>query len=154
MIIRYSEVVNLCHFAYKGIPKDTSRQKVVKYRIELDPSVQTNVGTDSFGNIKLYGTIKKPHLFLEYHIAGEISINQVLYEEEVKEERLGMYRYPYGKVKPGDVIKAYYQEIKESELWADAKTDYERAILIMQCIHRDFEYKKNVTNNETTALLY
>ena len=151
MTIKYSEFTRLCYFSFKCIPMDTKRQKLLKYRINIEPSVQVSNCTDSFGNRKLYGTIKGLHSYMEYDIEGEAEIDQILYEAEVDKESLGMYKFPYGKNKSGKNIEGFYKKIISLEDFADVKTDYEKAIYIMKQLHKTFEYEKGVTSIETDA---
>lgn len=151
MKIKYSELASLCHFSFKCIPKNTARQRLVDLNIYLSPSVHFSRCTDSFDNIKLIGTVKEPHKFLEFQVRGEVEIDQLIYESEVDKNKMGMYKYPHGKNCAGEHLISYYNELIQNVDFAETRTDYEIAIYIMQRLHGDFAYKTGITNVNTTA---
>lgn len=151
MKIEYSEPANLCHFSLKCIPKNTARQKLLQVNLELEPSVRFNRCTDSFDNIKLYGTIDFPHTMLQCHVWGEVEILQVLYEDCVDENMLGIFRYPYRKNVAGEGIRSFYEAIRQDNEYFTQWTDYEKAIWLMRRLHESFPYEAGCTDVNTTA---
>lgn len=151
MKIEYSEFAKLCHFSMKCIPKNTARQKVIQVNVELEPSVHYNRCTDSFDNIKIYGTIGFPHNALKCHVWGEVEIMQVLYEDYVDENTLGMFRFPYRKNRAGDEIRYFYKNLTKDKEDFEEWTDYEKAIWIMRRLYDNFSYESGCTSVDTTA---
>lgn len=151
MKIEYSEPADVCYFSFKCVPKETARQKIQQVNFELEPYVNISRGTDSFGNIKLYGTIHEPHVFLQYHVWGEVSIEQLMYEDIVDENTLGMFLYSHGKNVSGDAIHRYFDEIQGNSTFSKLESDYEKAIFLREKLYEDFTYESGVTNVDTTA---
>jgi transglutaminase-like putative cysteine protease len=58
-----------------------------------------------------------------------------------------IYRYQSAHTKPGETLGVYYREHKRAE----SESEYDYAARIMHCIHDDMEYKKGVTDIDTTA---
>ena len=107
MELGYTNSVDKCHFTIKCIPKDDARQHLLGMDILVHPEVEYAYGEDSFYNKKIYGCVKEPHTEFIFHISGDVEINQTTYEELAISERIGIYRYPYGKCKPGPELLKY-----------------------------------------------
>lgn len=151
MKIEYSEPANTCYFSFKCIPKDTARQKVKNVQFEMEPYTDISRCMDSFENIKLIGTVSTPHLSMQYHVKGEIEVEQVLYEDVVDEKTVGMFRYPHGKNVAGEKLQEYYDQLIDEPLFQSTKTDYEKAIFFRQKLYEDYNYEAGVTAIDTTA---
>lgn len=147
MEIHYSVPVHLCHFTIKCIPKDDERQHLLNMDISISPEVTYSLGEDSYKNRQLYGRVEDPHDTFVFQIKGEVEIVQTNHEEFVTPERLGIYRFPYGKCKPGSALLAYFETLDFSE----CSDDYERCMYLMKKLHQDFEYVPNVTMVDTDA---
>ncbi len=147
MQIRYAEPVGRCHFTIRCVPPRTSRQCPEEFRIKIEPVVHSEQGEDSFGNRLLFGRVDEPHRLFSLHAEGRVSAGMAEYEEAEREERTGMYRYPYGLTVPGDKLKAYFRQI-ETKCGRDAR---QRGIVLMNRLYQDFSYEKNVTGVGTSA---
>lgn len=147
MKIRYSLPVSRCHFTIKCIPKDTARQKLLCKEIAMDPQTGYSYGEDSYGNKTIYGHITEAHDSFLFHINGRVEINDPGYEETAVENRIGMYRYPYGKCIPGEALKSYFKSMNIDS----CSNNYEKCIRIMKKLHVDFAYVPSMTGVTTDA---
>lgn len=147
MEIFYTVPVSQCYFTIKCIPKEDARQHLLSMDISVLPETAFSYGEDSYCNRQIFGHVKETHDKFLYHITGDVEILQTDYEEEAKEERIGMYRFPFGKCLPGRKLLAYYNTLDFSE----CKSEYDKCIRLMHCLHQDFRYVPNATQIETTA---
>lgn len=146
MKIHYTVPVSVCNFTIKCIPKADDRQKPETMHIELDPAVPYKVSEDAFGNRQIYGRVDVPHDTFHFHICGTVAIVQILYEEHVDEDRIMIYRNPYGLNKPGETIRSYFDQLE-----IDAERPYDTCLEIMHNLHRDMTYTKGCTGVNTDA---
>ncbi len=97
----------------------------------------------------------------------------VLYPEEVvKQDKLGMYRYPTRLTRPGERIRSYYKSLQEAYAGSDRSGDPAAwfpqgsesafgdpdtsaaaafAVFVMHRLHADLTYQKAATDVTTTA---
>lgn len=154
MQIKYEELVGTCHFTIKGVPADSEMQRIEKFDIVIEPENDYSTGTDSFGNRMVYGTVGAFHDYFSYHITGEVTAGLKESDLNDNENMTGIYKYPYGKTLPGNELVRYYETLKADmeELKTHSKcSGYNKSIALMHRIYKDFEYKKNVTDVDTTA---
>ena len=147
MTLSYSEPVTDCHFTIKCIPRSDDRQQLLDHTIELEPYTDFSRGTDSFGNLQLYGSELPPHSSFTFHISGNIGISQILYEEKEDEDRTALYRHPYGLGRPGPAIKEYFDSLNLGQY----ENTYEKSVMLMHTLHQDFSYEAGVTDINTSA---
>lgn len=147
MEITYSNPASRCHFTIKGIPKENKRQKLVGMDISLMPRVDYSHGEDSYGNKQIHGVVLSKHSGFVYCVSGYIEIIQTEYEEDVDIDKLGIFKFPYGKCKPGEGLLAYYSSLDFSK----CSTDYEKCIYVMHRLHQDFKYVPRSTEVYTGA---
>lgn len=146
MKIHYSVPVSSCNFTIKCIPKANDRQKPVRMQIACNPAVPYEISEDAFGNRLLYGYVGTPHDTFHFHISGIIQIDQILYEEYADDDRIMIYRHPYGLNKPGACIREYFKQFQP-----DAAQPYDTCLAIMHRLHRDMTYTKGCTDIRTDA---
>lgn len=151
MKLYYTEPVNPCHFTIKCIPKETDRQHLIGINIEMDPRANYTQGTDSFNNEKIIGSVRVPHDHYYLDVSGEVEITQILYEEMCDPVQIGMYKYPYGKTKPGRKIIEYADSIKRIIEDSDIVKDYDKAVCIMHRLYSDMKYNSEITDVATSA---
>ena len=149
MRIGYEEAISKCYFTIKAIPADDLRQKNISYELALTPPVTYSVNTDSFGNRQIYGSENVPHRDFEFVIRGLAETNDGIVCAALSENRLGMYKYPYGKCIPGESITAFAGTLADRV--EAAESTYDKAILIMDSLHERMIYESGSTNLETTA---
>lgn len=147
MEILYSEEVSRCNFTIKCIPKNTSRQNIGQYKIELFPVNQYCVGKDGLGNIQIYGINEKKHNRFLFQIEGIAVTGLKEFEEESEEDIAMIFRHPYGLNIPGREIRKYYEKNKPKE----TLTAYDKAIELMHALYRDFHYQPCTTDVDTSA---
>ncbi|MGN0370013.1 MAG: transglutaminase domain-containing protein [Butyrivibrio sp.] len=147
MKLFYSLPVSLCHFTIKCIPKDTVRQRLLHKEILLYPETKYSMGEDSYGNKMIYGCIEQPHDSFVFKITGKVEIFPADYEEKMLENRVGMYRYPFGKCIPGETLSMYFDTLGISGI----SGDYEKCIYLMHRLHQDFVYAPLKTEVTTDA---
>lgn len=148
MEIVYSEPVERCHYTLKCVPVDTGRQKVERLAISLQPPNRFSRGTDSFGNMMLYGSIEVSHNRFSCHMEGEAVTGLAAYEKPEPKERLLMYRYPHGAATAGEGLRLYAQKLFGTKSVINA---YEEAMELMHRLYQDFRYEKQITGLKTTA---
>lgn len=147
MEIEYEEHVGRCHFTIKCIPKEDARQHLREMAISISPPTEYSFSEDSFGNRQIYGCETEPHRQFVFEITGDVEILQTDYEEEAREEHIGMFRFPYGKCVPGPSLKKYFDTLD----FTGCKDEYESGMLLMHRLHQDFSYVSGTTNVHTTA---
>lgn len=147
MELGYTNSVDKCHFTIKCIPKNDARQRLLGMDIMVHPEVEYAYGEDSFYNKKIYGCVKEPHTKFIFHISGDVEVNQTTYEELAVPERIGMYRYPYGKCKPGPELLKYLETFD----FLGERSDYDKSVALMHKLHQDFVYVENSTQVCTEA---
>ncbi|MCM1181819.1 MAG: transglutaminase family protein [Roseburia sp.] len=147
MEIRYTVPVSICHFTIKCIPKNDARQHLLGMHIAIEPQAAYSFGEDSYGNRQIYGRVEEAHERFSFHIEGEVEIGQILYEEEAVEERVGLYRFPFGKCRAGEQLGEYYRTLDFSE----CKSAYDKCLVLMHRLYQDFSYERAATGIETTA---
>lgn len=147
MEIGYEENVGKCHFTIKCIPRDDARQRLLEKEISLFPKTEYSFGEDSFGNRQIYGSEEEPHNRFIFQIKGNVEILQTDYEEEAKEEKMGIFRFPHGKCIPGTELTKYFHTLELSK----CESDYEICMTLMHRLHNDFLYEPGITSFYTTA---
>lgn len=157
--ISYSEVVTECHYTIKCLPQDTDMQKIVELNISMTPDHDYHRSIDSYGNQMLYGDMYEAHDRFGFHVTGVAQTECAISEQAKEDEFVGIYRYPNTLNQAGSGIKAYYERLKvpESGVYTNSNgasgevTDYDRAVYMMNALHRDFTYEPGVTHVGTTA---
>lgn len=151
MRLYYSEKVDLCHFTFKCIPRETKRQSLLELNIETDPAVKYTFADDGFRNEKIIGSLDKPHEHFFLKVTGRINVDALAFEEEESSSCIGIYRYPYGKTVPGNNLTEYGKllitELEEHKI----DDDFNRAIYVMNRLGNDYSYNPGFTNVNTTA---
>ena len=147
MEIGYEEHVGRCHFTIKCIPREDARQHLREMAIHISPPTEYSLGEDSFGNRQIYGCETEPHRQFVFEITGEVEIIQTDYEEEAREERIAMFRFPHGKGVPGPALTKYFDSLD----FTGCEDAYESGMMLMHRIYQDFSYVPGTTGVQTTA---
>ena len=147
MEIRYAEPVKRCYFTIKCIPRETVRQHLLDKEISLLPETQYSFGEDSYHNKQIYGCVRTAHNKFIYHITGDVEILNTAYEETAIEERIGIYRFPFGKCKPGEKLLEYYRSLDFSPY----QSTYDKCVYLMHELHNAFSYVPAATEVYTVA---
>jgi len=147
MEIGYEKDVGKCHFTIKCIPKEDARQQLLEMELSIFPQTSYCFGEDSFGNRQLYGSESEPHKQFVFEISGRVKIIQTDFEEQAREENVGIFRFPYGKCVAGPGLIKYFHSLGPSG-YTEA---YDICMDVMHRLHKDFSYKPGITNFNTTA---
>lgn len=181
------------HYTLKCLPGTNLRQQILRADTHLLPAGHAWESKDSFGNRELLGLMEEPHETFSVQVEGEAILpvageNYTLYpedytlypEEEVKVEKLGIYRYPTALTRPGAKIQTYYEQLMRriiqerqagEDRWqnpagfpcikiiaengevenADFSDTAAMAVELMHHLHEDFAYQKAATDVTTTA---
>lgn len=145
--IAYSQPVSACHYTLKCLPQDTDMQHILDLEIVIEPDHAFQTDVDSFGNRTVHGDFYVNHDRFSFHVRGRAHTDLAISEKQKDDQYIGMYRYPHTLNVAGEGIKEYYVNLN---LPKDG-TDYDRAICLMQALHRDFAYQAGVTHMGTTA---
>lgn len=148
MKIQYTVPATECHFTIKCMPYTTARQEISDLNITLMPDDGYSEDRDSFGNKQIYGQIPEPHSEFYFHITGNAVTGLSDYEQTESGELFPVFRYPHGMNCGGDHINTYYQSLADS---LSGLSDYEKGVVLMHALYRDFTYEKNCTDMNTTA---
>ena len=157
--ISYSQIVTACHYTLKCLPQDTDMQKVTDLEIKITPQHDYHRSTDSYGNQIVYGDIYVNHDKFSFHVNGTVETDLAISEKVQEDEFVGIYKYSNTLNKAGAGIKKYYEslQVPESGTYTNSSgttgevTDYDRAVYMMNALHRDFVYEPGVTHMGTTA---
>lgn len=174
------------HYTLKCLPGTNLRQQILRADTNLLPDGHAWESKDSFGNREILGLLEEPHEMFSVQVEGEALLpaageSDVLYpEEEVKVEKLGIYRYPTALTRPGEKIQAYYDQlmrriVQEGQAGREQQQNpvgfscinnsagnreaanadhYDTAALavaLMHHLHKDFVYQRAATDVTTTA---
>lgn len=165
MQIDYAEEVSTCSFTIKCIPENNLRQIVEDIKIEVYPDTRFSFGRDGLNNVQIYGLNDIPHKTFRFEISGKARSGLSDYEEEADENLAMIFRHPHGLNVAGTKIREYYDSLYQNGALKDSRqkyiggkdgsldkeSNYEQALSIMHCLHRDFRYQANVTTVDTTA---
>lgn len=147
MQIKYSVEVSKCNFTIKCIPKDTLRQKIEDYKIELFPSAGYCTGVDGLHNIQIYGVNEQPHTLFIFKIEGDVITGLSDYEEKVDDDIAMIFTHPHGLNRPGEAIKSFFEKNRPAE----DLSDYEKSVELMNSLYKQFHYVPFSTNVDTKA---
>lgn len=142
--LTFDDYVHNHSFALRIMPPKTAVQHITSCSLKISPFVSTQQTVDAFGNNVTTGYIKSDHRFLDFEIKGTAEINS----ENFKEDYMSCYLYQSEYTMPDDELKKYYNELK-AECTSDSIT--ERAVFFCDKLSDIIEYKKGVTNTDTTA---
>jgi len=147
MQIDYSEEVSSCNFTIKCIPVQNARQFPHAMRIEMYPENKYSIGTDGLFNKTIYGKQSIPHNKFFFRISGMADVGNSDYEELENDDVSMIFRHPHGLNIAGDSIRKYFDSLKLEGF----SNDYDKAIYMMDELHKKLEYVPNTTNISTTA---
>lgn len=150
-VISYEHDVNRCYYTIKGIPQDSARQKIQNLEIEMIPESKPEWSTDCHGNKYIWGCNPLPHNMFKFRVTGIAVCGLTDYEEVVEENELLIFRHGTKINMAGEEITAYYKRISEDLKLNEVSSELEKAKLIMEKLHQDFVYEKDVTDVHTTA---
>ena len=152
MNLLFTENAAETHYTIKCLPKDTDVQKISDVNITIFPENSFQKGEDSFGNLTIYGSVRTVHHTFGFHISGDAETNCSDGETVREDEYTGIYLYPYGLNKAGDNIRDYFSKlVLDSDVNDSRRSNYEKAWMLMKCLHEEFHYETGSTTMRTTA---
>lgn len=149
MKISYTEPVARCWFTIKCCPRDDMRQSLQRIIYSMKPDSGYSESIDAYGNHQIYGCVDEPHDTFVFTAEGETAVSLASEAEMEDENKTGLFRFPHGKCKDGSAIREYSDRLKHSA--PSAETARDQCIRIMNSLHNDFIYEKNVTDINTDA---
>jgi transglutaminase-like putative cysteine protease len=145
MELVFSDYVKQHEFTLRMLPYTDERQQITECMVNIKPECEVFEDTDTFGNGYMYGKIEEHHKSFCVSIDGIARVKSNAAETVTESDMI--YCYQSGYTKPGDFLKAYYQQCRKK----DAETDLDYATRIMHTLKQDMEYKQGVTDINTTA---
>ena len=149
--ITYSNDVSRCYYTIKGIPQDSARQKIKNLELEMIPESAPEWSNDCHGNRYIWGCNSLPHKYFLFRVTGTAVCGLADYEEVVEENELMIFRHSTKLNAAGDRISAYYRECEQALKLGEIASPLEKAVLLMEKLHADFAYEKDVTDVKTSA---
>jgi len=150
-VISYEHDVNRCYYTIKGIPQDSARQKIQNLEIEMIPESKPEWSNDCHGNRYIWGCNPLPHKMFKFRVTGKAVCGLTDYEEVVEENELMIFRHSTKVNAAGEKILAYYKKCAEELKLDEVTNNLEKTKLLMNKLHEDFVYEKDVTDVKTTA---
>lgn len=154
MTMEYNLPVERCDYTLKCVPKETKRQHLLECRVEIQPEGAYSYSEDGFQNRKIIGAVLLPHKSFAVKVSGRVEIMQILFEEKTSYENSCIFRYPFGRTKPGEALTRYFERLKrqaQEDRPMGFSSDYERVLFLMHRLHGDFCYDTGCTTVDTTA---
>ena len=146
MELTYSNMVNESHYTLKCLPRDTDMQRITDLSVTIAPAHDCQRGTDSFGNLTIYGNLYFPHDHFTVTVTGTaetwLAVSQTDHGNSM------IFRHPYGLNRADESIRTYFHGISPA---MPQENYYEAALYLMHTLHRDFQYEAGVTGVTTSA---
>ena len=112
MTLTYSHPVSESHYTLKCLPRDTDMQRITDLNITITPAHDCQRGTDSFGNLTVYGNLYFPHSYFEVTVTGTaetwLAVSQRCTENTM------LFRHPHGLNRPDASIRSYFHALADS----------------------------------------
>ena len=132
MLLQFDSEITGHHYTLKCLPESNLRQRVTALDIKLLPAGLHWESRDAFGNRELLGVLSEKHDHFSAEISGEVQLllgtmssnpaagpcltlpdGTSLYAElPVREEKLGIYRYPTELTRPGKHITEWLADFE------------------------------------------
>ncbi len=194
MLLQFDSEITGHHYTLKCLPESNLRQRITAMDIKLLPAGLHWESRDAFGNRELLGVLPESHDHFSAEVSGEVQLllgtmssdpaagpcltlpdGTTLYAETaVRQEKLGVYRYPTALTRPGEKIREFFGECEGgtaqsagsecsgrtgtaqaagSLRFADASSAARAAwaVRVMHQLHQSFTYQKCATDVSTTA---
>ncbi|MBQ3257795.1 MAG: transglutaminase family protein [Oscillospiraceae bacterium] len=146
MELTYSQTVSESHYTLKCLPRDTDMQQITDLTLTITPAHDCQRGTDSFGNLTVYGNLYFPHDRFTVTVTGTaetwLAVSQRCTESPM------LYRHPHGLNRPDEGIRSYFDGLISD---MPQNSHYEAALYLMHSLHRDFSYEQGFTGVSTSA---
>ncbi len=191
MLLQFDSEITGHHYTLKCLPESNLRQRITALDIKLLPAGLHWESRDAFGNRELLGVLPESHDHFSAEVSGEVQLllgpmssaedagssltlpdGTTLYAEQpVREEKLGIYRYPTALTRPGEKIRGFFEECIAQTAGSDSGTAQSAeskcstssgtsvpplvgagwAVQVMHQLHQSFVYQKCATDVHTSA---
>ncbi len=191
MLLQFDSEITGHHYTLKCLPESNLRQRITALDIKLLPAGLHWESRDAFGNRELLGVLPESHDHFSAEVSGEVQLllgpmssaedagssltlpdGTTLYAEQpVREEKLGIYRYPTALTRPGEKIRGFFEECTAQAAGSDSSTAQSAgskcstssgtsvpplvgadwAVQVMHKLHNSFTYQKCATDVHTSA---
>ncbi len=201
MLLQFDSEITGHHYTLKCLPESNLRQRITALDIKLLPAGLHWESRDAFGNRELLGVLPESHDHFSAEVSGEVQLllgpmssaedagssltlpdGTTLYAEQpVREEKLGIYRYPTALTRPGEKIRGFFEECTAQAAGSDSGTAQPAgscssiaqaagilrfadddacassaamaswAVQVMHQLHQSFVYQKCATDVHTSA---
>ncbi len=168
MLLQFDSEITGHHYTLKCLPESNLRQRITALDIKLLPAGLHWESRDAFGNRELLGVLPESHDHFSAEVSGEVQLllgpmssaedagssltlpdGTTLYAEQpVREEKLGIYRYPTALTRPGEKIRGFFEEC---DACASSAAMASWAVQVMRKLHNSFTYQKCATDVHTSA---
>ncbi len=142
MLLQFDSEITGHHYTLKCLPESNLRQRITALDIKLLPAGLHWESRDAFGNRELLGVLPESHDHFSAEVSGEVQLllgpmssaedagssltlpdGTTLYAEQpVREEKLGIYRYPTALTRPGEKIRGFFEECTAQAAGSDSST--------------------------------
>lgn len=160
MELEFSDQVWHHTYTLKCMPKTTTSQEITECSVDIIPGNKVQKGTDSFGNVMLYGNVDEPHSLFSVDVRGKAQTGISRQEDADDNTDLSVYRYQTPLTRPGERIKALHRKVMEErktalpfreDAGAQERRIREQVRYYMESVHENMNYTKGVTGIDTTA---
>ena len=141
--LTFDDYVHDHSFALRIIPPETDTQKILSCSLNISPNVATQQTVDAFGNNVTAGYLKNDHRFLDFDIKGTAEVNSAAHRTDY----MPCYLYQSEFTVPDEELRKLHAELKCKNISSISG----RAAYFSDILSDTIEYKKGVTNTETTA---
>lgn len=129
-------------FALRCVPVSNDVQEITITQKDVCPAEYLNEMEDGLGNHKIVGQCMSEHDKFEYEVGGTAKVYGM---QEIKEELHPMYRFPSKYTKMTNELQSFLSQMQLSG------SNLEKAVQIMECLHKEFQYVSGSTDIHTTA---
>ena len=143
MDLEFESPVGNHYYTLMGIPKNTFTQQIYSLEYDINPMECSYINKDVFENINLIGNIEKKHSYLKFYVSG-IAFIGVNYKTQILNN---IYRYSSKYTQYTKSIMEFCNDYESCNL----ENPFDRAIYLMNKLYNKLEYKKGVTNTNTSA---
>ena len=141
--LTFDDYVHAHSFALRIIPPDTESQRILSCSLNISPNVSIKQTVDGFGNNVTTGYIQGDHRFLDFDIKGTAEVDSTQHAVYY----MPFYKYQSLYTAPSNALTAFHEGLGDNFKDHPPK----RAAYICDLLSDLIEYKKGVTDTETTA---
>ncbi len=147
MDISFNSPICNHRFTLKCLPQSGEYQDVYNLKYNVYPNQYINKSCDSFGNLYLTGYAPESHSEFYVDVTGFAVTGKRSQAEMESTIKVGHYKYHSNITRPEKTLKNYFSAFT----FESSQSNFDKTIIMMNKLHDDFKYKKNVTNVNTTA---